>query len=186
MPAPRLTTDQYLRTPETLLPQELVYGLVREAAAAPTPGHQWVAGRFFLVLTPHVEELGLGRVWMSPIDVVLDRDAHLVVQPDVIMISRPRLGIVTDRVWGAPDLVIEVLSPNPRIGSLDERVGWFAEHGVRECWLVHQTVCEIEILEFAAGAVAGRRLFHPEEPIQSKVLPEFDASAYSIFGEVWP
>ena len=184
MPAPRLTTDEYFRTPETLLPQELVYGMVR-AAAAPTPGHQWVAGRFFLKLTQYVEKRGLGRVYMSPIDVVLDRTADLVVQPDVIVISTPRLGIVTDRVWGAPDLVIEVLSPKPRIGTLDERVGWFAVHGVRECWLVHQAVCEIEILEFASGAVQNRRVVTSEEPIQSCVLPEFDASPSFIFGDNW-
>lgn len=170
--------------PETLLPQELVYGLVREAAA-PTPGHQWVAGRFFITLTAHAELFGLGGVWMSPIDVVLDRDSHLVVQPDVIMISTPRLAIVTDRIWGAPDLVIEVLSPRPRLGTLDERLGWFARHGVRESWLVHQGVCEVEVLEFASGAVRGR-LFTPEERIQSSVLPGFDASPSSIFGDAWP
>jgi Uma2 family endonuclease len=182
MPAPRLTTDEYFRTPETLLPQELVYGMVR-AAASPTPGHQWVAGRFFLKLTPHVEKLGLGRVYMSPIDVVLDRAADLVVQPDVILISTPRLAIITDRVWGAPDLVIEVLSPRPRIGALGERVEWFARHGVRECWLVHQANCEIEILEFASGAVTSRRMVDPEERIRSGVLPEFDESPSSIFGD---
>ncbi len=182
MPAPRLTTDEYLRTPETLLPQELVYGMVR-AAASPTPGHQWVAGRFFLKLTPHVETLGLGRVYMAPIDVVLDRAADLVVQPDVILISTPRLAIITDRVWGAPDLVIEVLSPRPRIGALAERLEWFARHGVRECWLVHQATCEIEILEFASGAVTSRRMVASEEPIRSRVLPEFDESPSSIFGD---
>jgi Uma2 family endonuclease len=185
MPAPRITTDEYLRMPETLLPQELVYGLVRDAPA-PTPGHQWVAGRFFITLMAHVDHFGLGGVWMSPIDVVLDRGGHLVVQPDVIMISTPRLAIVSNRIWGAPDLVIEVLSPRPRIGTLDERLGWFAGHGVRECWLVHQAVCEVEVLEFGAGTVKSRRLCTTEERIQSTVLPGFDASPSSIFGDAWP
>jgi Uma2 family endonuclease len=48
------------------------------------------------------------------------------------------VGIVTDRVWGPPDLVLEVLSPRPRIGTLQERIDWFSRYGVRECWLVHQ------------------------------------------------
>lgn len=182
MPAPQMTTDVYFRTPEVRSPQELVYGFVRDAPA-PTPGHQWAVGRLFIALTDHAERRKAGRVWMSPIDVVLDRGRDLVVQPDVILVSNERQSIVVDRVWGAPDLVVEVLSPRPRIGSLEERLGWFAAYGVRECWLVHQSVCEFEVLEFRDGAIARRRLFLPEESIQSAVLPDFSESPSAILGQ---
>ncbi|MBA2302022.1 MAG: hypothetical protein H0W08_05260, partial [Acidobacteria bacterium] len=43
MASTRVTTDDYLASPETRLPQELVYGLVRDAAA-PAPLHQWAVG----------------------------------------------------------------------------------------------------------------------------------------------
>src|SRR5438128_1636212 len=74
--APRLmTVDQYFRTPETLKPMELIFGAVR-AAAAPTPFHQSAVLQFCLALVGHVRERGLGRVWVAPLDVVLDeRDA---------------------------------------------------------------------------------------------------------------
>lgn len=176
-----MTTDEYLRMPETMLPQELVGGVVRDAPA-PAPGHQWAVGQFFVALREHVLQHAWGRVWLSPIDVVLDRDRHLVVQPDIIVVSEARAGIVTDRVWGPPDLVIEVLSPRPRIGTLEERIEWFARYGVRECWLVHQDAREVEVLEFAAASVARRRVFKPEESIRSGVLPEFHASPATIFG----
>jgi Uma2 family endonuclease len=176
-----MTTDQYLKTPETVLPQELVWGIVRDAPA-PAPGHQWAAGRFFIALTDHVERHHAGRVWMSPIDVVLDRDRHLVVQPDVIVVAEARVGIVTDRVWGPPDLVLEVLSPRPRIGTLNERIAWFAQYGVRECWLVHQDARTVDVLEFESATVARRRLFPPDESIRSAVLPAFHASPVAIFG----
>lgn len=176
-----MTTDEYLKTPETVLPQELVWGIVR-GAPAPTPGHQWAVGRFFIALTDHVERHHAGRVWMSPIDVVLDRDRHLVVQPDVIVVAEARTGIVTDRVWGPPDLVLEVLSPRPRIGTLNERIAWFAQYGVRECWLVHQDAQTVDVLEFESATVARRQLFPPDESIRSAVLPEFHASPVAIFG----
>jgi hypothetical protein len=62
-------------------------------------------------LAQHLERYGLGRVWLGPIDVVLGRARHLVVQPDLIVITNARSRLVTDRGWGAPDLMIEVMSP---------------------------------------------------------------------------
>jgi Uma2 family endonuclease len=180
MPGPPVTTDQYFRMPETPLPQELVFGMLRDAPA-PTPGHQAVVGRFYLALARHLERRFVGRVWLSPIDVVLDRARHLVVQPDLIVLTNARLRLVTDRVWGAPDLVVEVMSPRPRIGTLDERLRWFAEYGVRECWLVHHLSQQIDIRQFARGTMTGR-LFERDEPLRSLVLPDFTPSLASILG----
>jgi Uma2 family endonuclease len=179
MPAPPITTDEYLRMPETRLPQELVHGVVRDAPA-PTPGHQDVVGRFHVALVRHLEEHPVGRVWLSPIDVVLDVARHLVVQPDLILLTNRRLHLVSDRVWGAPDLVIEVMSPAPRIGTLDERLRWFADYGVRECWLVHQCAEELDVLAFDGGRTARR--FQADEPLHSIVLPEFRRTLASILG----
>jgi Uma2 family endonuclease len=114
--------------------------------------------------------------WVAPLDVVLNEREALIVQPDLMFISNEREWIVTDRVRGAPDLVIEVLSPNPpnpRIGQTDERIRWFAEYHVRECWLVHQERREVAVVEFADGRVSGRRVIRAGDPIQSRVLPEF-------------
>ena len=181
MPAPPMTTDEYFRTPETMLPQELVWGVVRDAPA-PAPGHQSTVGRFFIALTAHVLRHHAGRVWLSPIDVVLDRDRRLVVQPDLIVVAENRLRMVTDRVWGPPDLVVEVLSPWPRIGTLDERLAWFAQYGVRECWLVHQDLRAVEIIDFSSGAIVDRRVHLPHEPLRSNVLASFHMKPDAIFG----
>src|SRR5688572_6082583 len=166
MPAPRMTIEEYFRTAEIVLPQELVYGIVRDAPA-PTPGHQRAVARFLIALTDHVDRHRLGQVWLSPIDVILDPERHLVVQPDLIVLSNERLHIVSDRIRGAPDLVIEILSPHPRIGRLDERLAWFARYGVRECWLVHQAEREVEAIQFADGAFESRRFFDEDEAIGS-------------------
>ncbi|HET9265050.1 MAG TPA: Uma2 family endonuclease [Vicinamibacterales bacterium] len=181
MPAPRMTTEEYLKLPEKVVPEELVYGLVR-SAASPTPGHQWVLGRLFLALTRHVEKHRSGRLWPAPLDVVLDRERGLIVQPDLLYVSLERMRLVTDRVWGPPDLVLEILSPRPRIGTLDERIAWFAEYGVRECWLVHQHPREVEVLQFERGAVANRTTFEADAPIRSSVLPTFNASLEEMLG----
>lgn len=104
----------------------------------------------------------------------------LVVQPDLVFVSSARLGIVSDRVWGAPDLVVEVLPPRPRLGSLDERLGWFAQYGVRECWLIHQIERTVEVVGFGDGAITSRPTFGEAEGIQSRVLPAFNGTPGSI------
>ncbi|RPJ82059.1 MAG: Uma2 family endonuclease, partial [Acidobacteria bacterium] len=97
-----------------------------------------------------------------------------VVQPDVVFVAAANLHIVKDRIWGAPDLVVEVLSPHPRIGRLDERLEWFARYGVRECWLLHQDERRLEIVTFAGRAIDARRSITKDERISSRVLPGFD------------
>ena len=178
-PAPRLTVDEFLRTPETVIPQELIYGCLR-VADAPTPRHQATLLHFVLHLHEHVTSRDLGRIWFAPVDVFLDVPRALVVQPDLIFVSSGRLSMVRDRVWGAPDLVLEIMSPNPRIGSLDERLGWFAEYGVRECWLVHELKSRVEILGFERGRAARRQSFDRGEPLRSTVLRDFSLSLADV------
>lgn len=170
--------------PETVRPQELVFGLLREAPA-PSPGHQSAVGEIFICLRTHLAQRGIGHVWMSPIDVVLDREQDLVVQPDLIVVLNERRHIVADRVWGAPDLVVEVMSPRPRIGSLDERLGWFAEYGVRECWLVRPAIRQVEVISFVDGRAADRRVFERHESIASTVLPGLNQTPESMLNTAW-
>jgi Uma2 family endonuclease len=182
MPAPRLTTSEYFRTPEVMAPQELVWGMVREAAA-PTPRHQWAVGEFFFWLRLHVREQRLGHVLMAPVDVVLDGPGGLIVQPDVVVVLRERQHLITDRMWGSPDIAIEIMSPRPRIGSLDERLEWFAQYGVRECWLVHQPERQCEIVAFHEGRIASRRLFRARDPLESAVLPVFRMTVGDVLAD---
>lgn len=176
-----MTVEEYLRTPETVRPQELIYGVLR-VAEAPLPPHQRAVGRLYRALDDHVTERNLGEVWLSPIDVVLDAERHLVVQPDLLFISHARGHILTDRIRGAPDLVVEVLSPHPRIGQLNERIGWFAEYGVEECWIVQLAPRWIEILTLEKGVVAERRAFDRRTVLVSRVLPGFARHLDSILG----
>jgi Uma2 family endonuclease len=176
-----MTLQEYFSTPETVLPQELIYGAMR-VADSPTPVHQEAVGRLFLALHEHVSRRGLGTVWLAPLDVILDAERALVVQPDLFAILRGGAAIVADKVRGAPDLVIEVLSPQPRIGEVTERVTWFRDHGVRECWLVDQIDRRIDVLQFEDGQLRSEQAFGPDDPIESRVLPEFRGSLVSIIG----
>jgi Uma2 family endonuclease len=171
-----MTVDEYFEGPETLSPMELIYGALR-VADAPTPRHQSAVACLFRTLDVHVRARQLGEVYLSPIDVVLDERRDLIVQPDLIFISTARAAIVGDRIRGAPDLVVEVLSPHPRIGHTEERLGWFREYGVRECWLVHQDRRDVTVIDLETGQ---RCAYTAGAPIRSHVLTEISETLETI------
>ena len=175
----RYGVPEYLQLEETVRPQELVWGYVRDAPS-PAPPHQDCVLRFAMAWQQHVEEHSLGRVLISAMDCVLDEDRALIVQPDVLFVGAAREQIIRDRVWGAPDLVLEVLSPKPRIGILQERLQWFAAYGVRECWLYRELDRELELLTFAGSGIMERRPFGFHDRIVSDVFPKFDLSCAAI------
>ena len=176
-----MTCTEYLATPESVAPQEPIFGALR-VADSPRPAHQAAVAALFLALHDHVSARGLGTVWFAPLDVILDAEQALVVQPDLFFVANDGVAIVADKVRGAPDLVIEVLSPKPRIGDIDERVAWFRDYGVRECWLVQQVEGTVEVLQFERGRVTSSRVHLAQERIESGVLPEFDRTLGAMLG----
>jgi Uma2 family endonuclease len=176
-----LTTSEYLQTAESLRVQELIYGCVH-VAESPSPRHQDLLLEMAVLLRVFVRQHRLGTIWIAPLDVILDPARALIVQPDLFFISNSRQDIITDRVWGAPDLVLEVMSPNPRIGDLQDRLRWFGTYGVRECWLVHQLTREIEVLQLSNLGVQSRRMFRGIQRIESTVLPHFGISPEVLTG----
>jgi len=170
-----LTTAEYLRTAESLRVQELIYGTLR-VADSPLFRHQNLLLELAVLMRVFVGQHKLGTVCIAPQDVILDPARALIVQPDLMFISKSRRDIITDHIWGAPDLVVEVMSPHPRIGKVEERIGYFAQYGVTECWLVHQLSREIEVLRLQEYGAGARRTFRGIERIESAVLPEFGIS----------
>jgi Uma2 family endonuclease len=176
-----LTTAEYLKTAESVRVQELIYGRLR-VEDSPTPMHQALLLRLAMILDEHARNNKVGSVWIAPLDVILDASRALVMQPDLFFVSNQRAEIISDHVWGAPDMVLEVVSPHPRIGKIEERIATFGQYGVRECWVVHQLLREIEILELTnLGAIARRRC-RPGDQLRSKVLPTFHYTAGQLAG----
>ena len=161
---------EYFSGPEELTRKELVWGIVREPAA-PTCSHQAVVGRTFLVLASYAGRRGLGRVLVSPVDVVLDEAKALVLQPDIVFVAAERAGIVRDRIWGAPDLVVEVVSPGTKRRDTVDKRRWYRRYGVREYWIidpVSQTV-EVSTLDETTGRVQ-RTITHGRGRVCSNIL----------------
>jgi len=174
-----MTTDEYLHTYETNRPRELSYGIVREPPA-PFFSHQQLVLKIARLLADYVERENLGAVGIAPLDVVLDADRHLIVQPDVLFVSAERMSIVRNQVWGGPDLVVEVLSPGTATRDRTEKLGWYRQYGVRECWLVDPSLeGRITIVDFS-GATPEQRPVDRAGSITSSVLPGFNPPAAAL------
>lgn len=111
-PRTQFTLEDYRHLPEDDRRHEIIGG-EHVVTPAPIPRHQYVVSRFDRVVGTFVDDNGLGRLYTSPIDVILsDTD---VVQPDLLFIASGRLEIIGDAaIEGAPDLVVEVLSESTR------------------------------------------------------------------------
>jgi Uma2 family endonuclease len=174
----RLTVEEYLAGSESVRPMELAFGVLREPPA-PFYSHQAIVTRLTARLYEHVEACQLGMVCVSPIDVVLDRELALVVQPDVIFIAHERLHIVDRCVWGAPDLVVEVLSTATARRDRTTKVGWYDAYGVRECWLLDPVSNAIDVIRF--GPNRRCRRFTGVDRLESRVVPQWNLVTQSIF-----
>jgi Uma2 family endonuclease len=178
--AGRISAADYLALPEQLLPQELVWGVVREPPA-PRYGHQAVVGHVFRELSAHVRARDLGIVMVSPLDVVLDPRRGLVVQPDVLFVSKARLDIIDDQVWGAPDLVVEVASRRTARRDRTTKLRWYRAYGVGECWLLDPGRERVTVVDLRASGRKGIARFTGGQRIRSLVLPELKIEAAACF-----
>ena len=140
----RLTYRDYLDLPESDDRYELIDG---ELYMAPTPIPEHQIFLFYLtkVIEEFVTEHDLGRVIISPQDVILSED--VVLQPDVMFISNERMNIIRwgHYVRGAPDLVVEVLSPSTSVRDRTLKRERYAQFGVREYWIADIVGRTIEV-----------------------------------------
>jgi len=140
----KLTVRDYMSMPEDddrrfeLIDGELIL------APSPVPQHQDIVLNLARMLADFAESQDLGKVMVSPMDVVLSD--HDVFQPDILFISRNRLHIIGDRnIQGAPDLVIEILSPSTEGRDRGIKLEQYLRYGVREYWIIdpHQRTLEV-------------------------------------------
>jgi len=175
-----MTTDEYLyQTEESNRRRELRMSRICEPPA-PYLSHQQLVLKVARVLCDHVEPRGLGSVVIAPVDVILDRDKNLVLQPDVLFVSAARSSIMRNQVWGAPDLVVEVLSDGTKTYDRGEKLAWYREYGVREYWIVDLSDTSVGIHDFD-GAKASERNAVGVDCIVSSVFPQLHITAYDIF-----
>jgi len=128
----RWTYEQYSRLDDDQR-YEIIDGELL-LAPAPDTWHQSWNGELFALLRAHVLQHKLGRVFMAPVDVVLD--PQNTVQPDIVFVAIACLPIIQrPAIFGVPELVVELVSPSTVRRDRYDKKALYARFGVREYWM---------------------------------------------------
>ena len=145
----RFTYEDHLLAPDDGKRREIIDG-EEYVAAAPTTRHQRIVTRLTLRLGNHVERTGAGEIFVAPTDVVFSETD--VPQPDLLFVSDGRLSIVEKRgVFGAPDLVVEVLSEGNRRHDEVRKRKLYERYGVQEYWIVDPELDAVKVYRMTAS-----------------------------------
>lgn len=177
--AKRLWTyaEMVAELPETNQPVELWNGEL-VMSPAPHPEHQTIVLNFAAILRQFVAANQLGKIFVSPVDVVLT--PRRVVQPDVLFIEKSRLGIVGDCIGGAPELVMEVVSVSSWQRDRIEKKALYEQAGVAEYWIIDPDAETIEVFALGKNGYQLHSKAADKEVAKSKLLPGFKTT----FGEM--
>ena len=175
-PQIKFTYRDYLLLPEGDR-RELIEGDFY-VVPAPSFNHQSFLRNLSIILWDFVRANGLGVVLWAPTDVVLSETT--VVQPDILFVSNERREIITEaNVSGAPDLVVEILSPGTMERDKELKLNLYARHGVREYWIVDPDARSVQVLELEADAISDSN--YTSGTVFSSLLPGFNVSLEDIF-----
>lgn len=184
MPLPqaeRITYAEYKQLPEDGKRYEVIDG---ELHVTPSPSwvHQRISYWITRLVGSWIDDRGLGVLQAAPLDVIMA--SELIVQPDHIFIRKARIRQLVDRsVHGAPDLVVEILSPSTAGRDQIIKRAVYAREGIQEYWIVDPEARAVKVLTleeghyFEAGSVTGDRA------LPSRVLEGLPVHACDLFQE---
>ncbi len=167
----RATVADYRKLPEGAK-YELVDGEIIEKANPDMPGpkikHQALSTRLVIGLGRHIAENGLGLLLHAPADVYFDEENAF--QPDLLFIAEARVETLVreDGVYGAPDLVIEILSPSTAYYDLKSKFQVYEKYGVREYFIVDPK--DDEVIGYRNEGGTFNQFFRERGRLQSALL----------------
>ncbi len=165
------------------LPTELRVEIVGETLhemTAPSTAHQDIVTELTVRLRQFAQAHQLGKVLCAPVDVIFD-EAH-VVQPDVAFLQQQRRAVLSSRGFeGAPDLVVEVISPSSLYRDYHLKKTLYERFGVAGYWIVDPAHRAVEVFALRDGAYDLHALAAEAGTVTSAVLPGFSLEVAEFF-----
>jgi Uma2 family endonuclease len=178
--APRpFTVGDYMSLPEHGPRYQLVDGELY-MAPAPNRRHQFISGEIEYALRKYLEQNPLGVIYDAPFDVQLSDTT--VVQPDIAYFSKRRASYLTEHgAEGAPDLVVEILSPKTAQLDLGVKREIYARTGVFELWIVDPTADEAKVYYLRENAQLPAATLGTGDILSTLLLPGLAIELARVF-----
>ena len=175
----KLTYSDYVNLPEDGKRYEILEGELA-VSATPVLRHQRVSRNLEFILHVYLRANDLGEVFNAPVTVILDE--FTVVEPDLVFVSRERVGILTDEaIEGSPDLLVEILSPSTARRDRETKAKLYARFGVDHYWIVDPDAHMVEVLERRGLRYRTAAVHEGEATFGSPLFPGLTIA----LGEVW-
>ena len=159
---------------------EILKGKIFKMSPAPAISHQKVSGNLYCEMYHYFK----GKLFSAPFDVVLKSKKGIedsVIQPDLCVVCDPKKLENDKRCLGAPDLIIEILSPGNSKKEMRNKYDLYEESGVAEYWVVRPTDKEITQFVLDNGKYRALRPIVEGDLIYSAIFPELSVATEDIF-----
>lgn len=176
-----MTVEEYLALPEDFPRCEVLDGEIY-MLPSPNRNHQWVVRKLVGFFDRYLNESPVGEVYSAPFDTILE--AITVVQPDVLFVCNETVEeYMKDRLYGPPDLAVEILSPSNAMRDLTSKRDKYHKHRIRELWFIDPAARTVSVDRLESdGETYARPQFYTEEQIlSSPLLPGLEIPVSVLF-----
>jgi Uma2 family endonuclease len=173
-----LTVEDYRLLPETGPRYQLIEGDLF-MAPAPNRFHQDIVGNLYQMLRTYLSKHPGGCVYMAPFDVYLD-DIN-AVQPDIVFVAKGNDILTAQGADGAPDFVVEVLSPKTAHLDKKSKRRVYARSGVKELWIIDPDTETIHIYFLQKDAEKASKVYGVRDSFTSSTFPGLKFKGSGIF-----
>ncbi len=164
---------------------ELIDGIAYDMSPAPSIDHQDILGRLFVEFLVYLKGKSC-KVFLAPVDVILPKDdeteeeCQTVVQPDIVVIC-DQLKLNSKRCNGAPDLVIEILSPSTTRKDITVKFSLYERVGVKEYWIVHPLDKTILVYKLDGNRYARAEMYSAADKINVGIFEDLIIDLATVF-----
>ena len=176
----KFTYKDYKNLPESEAKRYELLGGDIVMVPSPTTYHQRISANLQYILQQFVRRHDLGIIYSAPCDVLLSQEN--VVQPDIFFISKKRAHMIKEEyIQGAPDLVIEILSPATSGRDRTYKRTLYGRYSVQEYWIVDPDEQSIEVLTLGETGFKIVSVYRKAETLKSPLLSNLELKLSGIF-----
>lgn len=173
------TYEDYLTLPNDGKKYQIIGGNLY-MSPPPIVYHQTVSRNLEFILWEFVKKHSMGDIFFAPIGVVFDNTN--VVEPDIIYISNEKMGIKKEKaIFGAPDLIIEILSPSTLKVDVLLKKTLYQRFGVREYWMIDPKKKKVEVYFLEEGQYILQGIFSQQDTVEVKTIQGLKVDLADVF-----